>query len=164
MSLSHPSFSNPSTFLQNFADSRIRVKGRFVKKEDQAAMMLSMQLEARQKDIISTEMEEECGDSNEGKKDLQRENIADNNSNSSSGGEGECDGYGEGEGEESRHSLEAIDESGAEEDDRDDYEERDHLACRDQDLGPAAGSEGEGEGEGDGCGIDSYRIGQAVRS
>jgi hypothetical protein len=30
---------------KNFADSRIRVKGRFVKKEDQAAMLLSMGLE-----------------------------------------------------------------------------------------------------------------------
>lgn len=31
--------------MKNFADSRIRVKGRFVKKEDQAAMLLSMGLE-----------------------------------------------------------------------------------------------------------------------
>jgi hypothetical protein len=140
------------------------VKGRFVKKEDQAAMMLSMQLEARQRDIISTEMEEACAESNEGKEASQISErelcMADNNSNSSSGGEGECDGYGEGEGEESRHSLEAIEESGAEEDDRDEYEERDQLVCRDQDLGPSTGSEGEGEG----CGIDSCRIGQAVKS
>lgn len=136
-----------------------------MKKEDQAAMMLSMQLEARQRDILSTEMEEECGDGNEGKEDLHisrsEQCITDNNSNSSSGGEGDCDC--EGEGEESRHSLEAIDESGAEEDEHDEYEERD-LTCGDGDgdldLGPTTGSEEEEEG----CGIDSCRIGQAVRS
>lgn len=136
-----------------------------MKKEDQAAMMLSMQLEARQRDILSTEMEEECGDGNEGKEDLHisrsEQCITDNNSNSSSGGEGDCDC--EGEGEESRHSLEAIDESGAEEDEHDEYEERD-LTCGDgdgdHDLGPTTGSEEEEEG----CVIDSCRIGQAVRS
>lgn len=44
--------SHPSC-VQNFADSRIRVKGRFVKKEDQAAMILSMRLSAMkgEKDI-----------------------------------------------------------------------------------------------------------------
>ena len=54
-SISHPKKILP-VFYQNFADSRIRVKGRFVKKEDQAAMILSMRLNAM-KDEKDSEME-----------------------------------------------------------------------------------------------------------
>ena len=55
--------------FQNFADSRIRVKGRFVKKEDQAAMILSMRLEACLKDSIGVEMDEDGAGENDDEMD-----------------------------------------------------------------------------------------------
>jgi hypothetical protein len=45
------------------------VKGRFVKKEDQAAMILSMRLEACLKDSIGVEMDEDGGGENDDEMD-----------------------------------------------------------------------------------------------
>jgi hypothetical protein len=51
------------------------VKGRFVKKEDQAAMILSMRLEACLKDSIGVEMDEDGGGANDDEMDKCSANM-----------------------------------------------------------------------------------------
>ena len=66
-------------FPKNFADSRIRVKGRFVKKEDQAAMMLSMRLGANKEQNISEAEDEEEKGMDEVEAEVEAEVEVDNN-------------------------------------------------------------------------------------